>query len=357
MNTRIITLPGDGIGPEVTDSACRVLQAAGERFGHHFEFSQFTVGGAAIDKFGVPLPEETLAACKESDAILLGAVGGPKWDHCAVRPEQGLLELRRQLGVFANLRPVVASDALLPYSPLKPENVRGTNLLIVRELTGGIYFGQPRGRTADTAFDTMIYSRGEIVRVATVAFDQARMRRGRVVSVDKANVLESSRLWREVVTELALDYPDVELEHQLVDSAAAALVCDPRHFDVLLTSNLFGDILSDQAGALTGSLGVLPSASIGANDPGLFEPVHGSAPAIAGKGTANPIGAILAAAMLYRHGLALPEVAIEIETAVARTLEAGLHTSDLKQTASLSTERFTEEVVSRLETSNCVNQK
>ena len=348
MKASIVLLPGDGIGPEVTQAAQAVLEAAGDQFGHRFEFSGHAIGGDAIERHGAPLPQTTLRACLAADAVLLGAVGGPRWDGRELRPEHGLLQLRRELGVFANLRPVQVPPALLHYSPLKPELARGVDLLIVRELTGGVYFGKPRGRTHERAFDTMLYTSAEVARVARVAFELARGRRHRVTSVDKANVLESSRLWREVVTRVAADYPDVELNHLLVDAAAMELVRRPARFDVLLTENLFGDILSDQAGALAGSLGMLPSASLGASGPGLFEPVHGSAPDIAGQGVANPVGAMLSAAMLCRHGLGLEREAEAIEMAVLETLAEGAHTADLPGTGVVGTREFTTRVLARL---------
>ena len=357
MKARIALLPGDGIGPEVTASARQVLEAVASRFGHQFEFRQLPVGGAAIDGCGSPLPRHTLEECRAADAVLLGAVGGPAWEGCALRPEAGLLELRRALGVFANLRPLAMPDALLPFSPLKPERVRGADLLVVRELTGGIYFGQPRRRTSEDALDTMVYARDDVLRVAHVAFLQARARRKVLTSVDKANVLESSRLWREVVNEVASEYPDVRLEHQLVDSMATALIVDPRRFDVILTSNLFGDILSDEVGALAGSLGALPSASIGTSKPGLFEPVHGSAPGIADKGVANPVGAILSGAMLCHLGLSLPMEAEAIVQAVAEVFKAGVFTSDFERAASASTEAFANAVVENLMCSPAVAEK
>ena len=348
MRASIVLLPGDGIGPEVTQAARAVLEAVGKRFGHRLEFTSHAIGGDAIERHGAPLPQTTLRACLAAEAVLLGAVGGPRWDGRELRPEQALLQLRREMGVFANLRPVQVPPALLHCSPLKPELARGVDLLIVRELTGGVYFGEPRGRTPERAFDTMLYTSTEVARVARVAFELARRRRRRVTSVDKANVLESSRLWREVVTRLAADFPDVALDHLLVDAAAMELVRRPTRFDVLLTENLFGDILSDQAGALAGSLGMLPSASLGASGPGLFEPVHGSAPDIAGKGAANPVGAMLSAAMLCRHGLGLVREAEAIEMAVLETLAAGAHTADLPGNGAVGTREFTIQVLARL---------
>lgn len=331
MKASIVLLPGDGIGPEVTQAARVVLKAVAERFGHRLEFAGHAIGGDAMERHGTPLPQSTLQACLESDAVLLGAVGGPRWDGIEQRPEHGLLQLRREMGVFANLRPVQVPPALLHYSPLRPELARGVDLLIVRELTGGVYFGQPRGRTPERAFDTMLYTSAEVARVARVAFELARGRRHRVTSVDKANVLESSRLWREVVTRVAADYPDVELNHLLVDAAAMELVRRPARFDVLLTENLFGDILSDEASMLTGSIGMLPSASLNESSYGLYEPIHGSAPDIAGKDIANPLATILSAAMLLRYSLDQEEAATRIEQAVRKVLAQGFRTADIAE--------------------------
>src|SRR6266508_2817604 len=328
---RIVLLPGDGIGPEIVAAARSLLEAIGE-----FEFTEHPIGGASIDAYGTALTDEVLEACRRADAVLLGAVGGPKWDTTdpgAPRPEQGLLGLRKGLGLYANLRPVRPSQALVHSSPLRAERIAGTDLLVVRELTGGIYFGDS-GRDGDRAHDTSEYSVGEIERITHVAFEAAQRRKGdrrrpKVTSVDKANVLETSRLWRETVGQLAGGYPDVELEHMLVDNAAMQLVSNPSHFDVLLTENMFGDILSDESAMLTGSLGMLPSASLGADGPGLFEPVHGSAPDIAGTGTANPLATFLSVAMMLRHGLGMPDQASAIEAAVDAALERGLRTPDL----------------------------
>src|SRR3989442_6605671 len=309
---RIAVLPGDGIGPDVTAQAVRVLQATAERFGLRLALSHYPVGAAAVASAGDPLPAETRAAVVNADAVLLGAVGDPALDHAPrhLRPEFGLLALRAQLGVYANLRPVAVFPALVDRSPLKAERLEGVDILIVRELTGGLYYGEPRGRDAggSSAVNTLRYSAAEITRVARVAFESARQRRGRVTSVDKANVLEVSQLWRETVTRVGRDYPDVRLDHLYVDTAAMRLVAEPRAFDVLLTENMFGDILSDEAAVLVGSLGLLPSASLG-DGPGLFEPIHGSAPDIAGRDLANPIGAIATVALLLRHGLGLAEPA------------------------------------------------
>jgi 3-isopropylmalate dehydrogenase len=325
MTARVVTLPGDGIGPEIMVSAIEVLDAVGD-----FGYDERLFGGASIDAHGTALTDEVLEACRGADAVLLAAVGGPKWDSTdpdAPRPEQGLLGLRRGLGLYANLRPVRPVPALYDASPLRRERIEGTSLLVVRELTGGIYFGA-RGRDADGAYDTCTYSVEEIERIVRVAFDAAQ---ARVTSVDKANVLETSRLWRETVSGVhSREYPHIRLEHMLVDNAAMQLVAAPRHFDVIVTENMFGDILSDEAAMLTGSIGMLPSASLGAAvAPGLFEPVHGSAPDIAGTGAANPLAMILSAAMMLRHGLSRPAEAAAVESAVDRALESGLRTADL----------------------------
>jgi len=330
---RIVVLPGDGIGPEIVAAARELLDALGE-----FSYDERLMGGCSIDEHGTALTDEVLDACKGADAVLLGAVGGPKWDTTdpdAPRPEQGLLGLRKGMGLYANLRPVRPSPALVGASPLREERIAGTDLLVVRELTGGIYFGDS-GRDGDVAHDTCEYSVSEIDRIARTAFDAARRRadssgrKPKVTSVDKANVLETSRLWREVVGNVAGDYEDVELENLLVDNAAMQLVSRPADFDVVLAENLFGDILSDEAAMLTGSLGMLPSASLGAEGaPGLFEPVHGSAPDIAGQGVANPLATFLSAAMMLRHGLGRGEDAARVEAAVDAVLERGLRTPDL----------------------------
>lgn len=348
MIAHIALLPGDGIGPEVTASAVEVLRAVALRFGHDFCFTRGRIGGDAMDHGGLPLPSETIAMCKASHAVLLGAVGGPKWAGRSPGPEAGLLELRRHLGGFANLRPVRVMPEMAEMTPFRPEHVRGVDILIVRELTGGIYFGQPRGRDGDRAFDTMTYTADEVARVARVAFTLARQRRRHVTSVDKANVLDSSRLWREVVTRVAADFPDVQLRHVLVDAAALVLVQAPRDFDVLLTENLFGDILSDQAAAPAGGLGVMPSAAVGGPGAALFEPVHGSAPDIAGQGRANPVGAILSAAMLCEYGLGLRTEAVAIAAAVAQALGLGVHTADLGAAGAVGTAEFTRQVVAAL---------
>ena len=337
----IALLPGDGIGPEILPAATRVLDAVGA-----FDYAEYAFGGAAIDALGVPLTDATVAVCRSADAVLLAAVGGPKWDSTdpgAPRPEQGLLGLRKQLGLYATLRPVRPLPALYDASPLKRELIEGTDLLVVRELTGGIYFGE-KTRTETTATDLCIYTVPEIERIARIAFRSARTR---VTSIDKMNVLETGRLWREVVARVhSEEFPTVELEHQLVDSAAMKLVAAPRHFDVILAENMFGDILSDEAAMLTGSLGMLPSASLGDSAPGLFEPVHGSAPDIAGRGIANPLAMILSAALMLRHGLAREAEAAALESAVDRALAAGLRTADLGGSA--TTAEATEAVLKEL---------
>ncbi|TMQ06020.1 MAG: 3-isopropylmalate dehydrogenase [Deltaproteobacteria bacterium] len=335
MTATIVLLPGDGIGPEVVREAHKVLAAVAARAGREFAFEDHSIGGAAIDQHGDPLPPATLDACRRADAILLGAVGGPKWDdpRARVRPEQGLLGLRKALGLYANLRPVRAHPALAAASPLKPALLLGVDVLFVRELTGGLYFGEPRLREVAggrrRAVDTLVYSEDEIARVVRLAFRLARGRNQRVTSVDKANVLESSRLWREVATEIAAEFPDVALEHQLVDSCAMRLVTAPRSFDVIVTENMFGDILTDEAAVFTGSLGVIPSASLGEGSRGLYEPIHGSAPDLAGRGVANPIGAILSAALLLRHSLGLGGEADLVERAVAAAITTGARTADM----------------------------
>jgi len=332
LRKRIVVLPGDGIGPEVVDGAVSVLRAVGARYGHRFELKTAQIGGAAVRQSGTSLPQSTLDACLAADAVLLGAVGDPAFDSAPreQRPEYALLMLRKSLGVFANLRPAKLWPALETASPLKPARVAGTDLCIVRELTGGLYFGEPRAidAAAGEAVNTLRYSRAEIARVAEVAFRLARQRRWLVTSVDKANVLETSQLWRSVVSEVAGRNPGVRLEHMYVDACAMAMTLDPRRFDVVLTENLFGDILSDEAGAVVGSLGLLPSASLG-KGPGLYEPVHGSAPTLAGQDVANPIGAILSVAMMLRHSFGLTAEASDIESAVGKALIDGARTRDL----------------------------
>jgi 3-isopropylmalate dehydrogenase len=336
MKANIVVLPGDGIGPEIIREAKTVLEQVASKFGHSFSFEEHLIGGIAIDQTGSALPDATLAAAKKADAVLLGAVGGPKWDdpRAKVRPEQGLLAIRKGLGLFANLRPVKAYKELLASSPLKRELVEGVDLLVVRELTGGLYFGkreEAQGNSdTDRAYDTMEYTGLEVRRIVELSFEIAKGRpRGLVTSVDKANVIAASRLWRSVSTAVGQKYPNIKLEHQLVDSCAMRLVTNPGSFDVIVTENMFGDILSDEAAVLTGSLGMLPSASLGEGKNGLYEPIHGSAPDIAGKGVANPLGTILSAAMLLRHSLKLEAEAKAIESAVEKTLQSGVRTRDL----------------------------
>lgn len=331
MTVRVVTLPGDGVGVEVTAQALNVLRAVTGRAGIDVVVEEHLIGGRAIDEAGVPLPAETLRACQGAAAVLLGAVGGPKWDHLsgARRCEAGLLGLRAGLGVFANLRPVRVHPRLADRTALRAEVVRGVDLIVVRELTGGAYFGQPKRHDAHSAVDTISYTREEIERVARVAFALAAGRRSRLTSVDKANVLATGRLWRETVSAVAAEFPGVALEHALVDSFAMRLVQHPRGIDVVVTENLFGDILSDEAGVLTGSLGMIPSASLGLAGPGLYEPIHGSAPDIAGMDRANPYGAILSVALMLRHSLASPGLAAAVEAAVDDCIGAGVLTADL----------------------------
>lgn len=327
----IVALPGDGIGPEIVREGVRVLEAVAQRFGHEFQIEEHLIGGAAIDKTQSALPAPTLSACGTADAVLLGAVGGPKWSdpNAKIRPEQGLLALRKSLALFANLRPVTVHPALLDVSTIKPEVLKGTDIMVVRELTGGIYFGEKQ-RTADSASDLCLYTTEEIQRVTRVAGRLARTRRKSIVSVDKANVLETSRLWRSVVEDLIRsEFPDVKLEHMLVDSAAMHLIRKPASFDVMLTENMFGDILTDEASMLAGSLGLLPSASVGAGTLGVYEPIHGSAPDIAGKGIANPYATILSVAMLLRYSLSLEEEAQVVERAVSDAIDSGIRPADI----------------------------
>jgi 3-isopropylmalate dehydrogenase len=352
MRARIVVLPGDGIGPEVTSEAVKVLEAVARKGGHVFEFQERLMGGCSIDRHGVALTPEVLKDCQASSAVLLGAVGGPKWDdpRAKERPEKGLLGLRKGLGVFANLRPVSVHPALVDASPIKPDRLAGVDILVIRELTGGLYFGQPKGRDRkdghERAVDTLEYQDFEVRRVVELAFRLARARRKKVTSVDKANVLESSRLWREIATEIGARNPDVALDHLLVDTAAMKLVTGPAALDVVVTENMFGDILTDEASVLAGSMGMLPSASIGDGGPGLYEPIHGSAPDIAGKGIANPIGTILSVAMLLRHSLDLPAEAAAIEGAVHRAVVEGARTRDLGGT--LTTSEMAAEILRRL---------
>ncbi|MFO7703895.1 MAG: 3-isopropylmalate dehydrogenase [Halopseudomonas sp.] len=336
MSMKILVLPGDGIGPEIMAEAVKVLALANDKFALGAELSYDDLGGAAYDRYGSPLADETLERARQADAILLGAVGGPQWDNIdpALRPERGLLKIRSQLGLFGNLRPAILYPQLAEASTLKPEVVSGLDILIVRELTGGIYFGQPRERKLlDSgerfAFDTLPYSESEVRRIAKVGFDSARLRSNKLCSVDKANVLASSQLWREVVEEVGKEYPDVELSHMYVDNAAMQLVRAPKQFDVIVTDNLFGDILSDQASMLTGSIGMLPSASLDANNKGMYEPCHGSAPDIAGQGIANPLATILSVAMMLRYSFNQVAAADAIERAVSLVLDQKLRTGDI----------------------------
>ncbi|HEY4722591.1 MAG TPA: 3-isopropylmalate dehydrogenase, partial [Anaerolineae bacterium] len=335
MKANIVLLPGDGIGPEVVSEAVRVLEVVAQKFGHTIEFTERLMGGCSIDRYGSSLTDETLSDCQHSDAVLLGAVGGPKWDDPKAkdRPERGLLALRKGLGVFANLRPVKVHPSLIDSSPLKPEKLKSVDILVIRELTGGLYFGQPKGRSIvdghERAVDTLEYYDYEVRRVVELAFRLAQGRRKKVTSVDKANVLESSRLWRQIAVCIGQEHTDVSLEHMLVDTASMRLITSPASFDVLVTENMFGDILTDEASVLAGSMGLLPSASLGDGGPGLYEPIHGSAPDIAGKGIANPIGTILSAAMLLRYSLKLEAEARAIEQAVNSVITAGCRTADL----------------------------
>src|SRR6188768_1978089 len=355
MKAKIVVLPGDGVGPEVVAEARKVLEAVASKKGHEFSFENQLIGGIAIDETGDPLPAATLAACKGAEAVLLGAVGGPKWDdpNAKTRPEKGLLAIRKGLGLYANLRPVKSYPELIDSSPLKPERIKGVNMLLIRELTGGLYFGkQYREKTENSgtkAVDTLEYTEKEIERVCRLAFNLARGRSKKLTSIDKANVLESSRLWRQVAVELGKEFSDITLEHQLVDSCAMRLVTAPGSFDVMVTENMFGDILSDEAAVLTGSLGMLPSASLGEGKLGLYEPIHGSAPDIAGKGIANPLGTILSAALLLRHSLGLEAEAARIERAVEKALARGARTRDLSADKPLSTAGMGEAVIAALE--------
>ena len=350
MKSLIALLPGDGIGPEVAQEGVRVLQAIASRFGHEFDIRSALVGGAAIDATGSPLPGETASLCREADAVLLGAVGGPKWSdpNAQVRPEQGLLALRREIGVFANLRPIQPHPALSRSSPIKDHLLRGVDILFVRELTGGIYFGD-KTRSETQASDLCVYTVEEIERIVRVACELARDRKSQLLSVDKANVLETSRLWRATTEALVRnEYPDITLEHMLVDAAAMHLLKAPASMDVLVTENMFGDILTDEASMLAGSLGMLPSASLGAGNKGLYEPIHGSAPDIAGKGIANPYGMILSAALLLRHSLGLEAEALAVENAVNRAIERGILTADLAAGAAAGTVEASDAVVADL---------
>ncbi|MBR3967931.1 MAG: 3-isopropylmalate dehydrogenase [Clostridia bacterium] len=355
MKFNIALLKGDGIGPEIVESAVRVLEVVGKKFGHEFDFKAYDIGGVAIDKYGKPLPEETVSGCLASDSVLLGAVGGPKWDTLPgnIRPEKALLGIREAMGLFTNLRPAKLYSALKDDCPLRSDIVEnGFDIMIVRELTGGIYFGERgmrEGKYGEEAYDTECYSRMEIERIAKVAFESARKRRGKLISIDKANVLESSRLWRKVVHEIAEQYPDVECTDMLVDNAAMQLVRNPAQFDVIVTSNMFGDILSDEASQITGSIGMLPSASLGETKRGLYEPIHGSAPDIAGKGLANPIATILSAAMMLLYSFGLSEEHDCIVNAVDKVLEEGFRTADIAHGApALSTTEITDKIIERI---------
>ena len=352
MKAKIILLPGDGIGPEVVTEAVRVLDVIAGKKGHSFSYSERLMGGCSIDKYGSSLTDETLADCQAADAVLLGAVGGPKWDdpRAKDRPERGLLALRKGLKVFANLRPVKVHAALVDSSPLKPEKLKGVDILVIRELTGGLYFGFPKGRDVkdgrERAVDTLEYYDYEIRRVVELAFKLAKRRKKKVTSVDKANVLESSRLWRQIATQVGAQNPDVTLEHVLVDTASMRIITGPAFMDVVVTENMFGDILTDEASVLAGSMGMLPSASLGEGDLGLYEPIHGSAPDIAGKGIANPVGTILSAAMLLRHSLGLESEAASIEQAVEDAIKFGARTSDLG--GNLKSRQMADEIIKRI---------
>lgn len=350
---RLAVLPGDGIGPEIVRETKKVLLAVGRRFHLHFEFEEALVGGAAIDATGDPLPSTTLELCRKSDSVLLGAIGGPKWDTTdpqGVRPEQGLLGLRKELELFANLRPVKAVEALVDASTLRKEVISGVNLIVVRELTGGLYFGA-RAREEDRSYDTCEYERFEIERIARVGFDIASKREKRLHSVDKANILETSRFWREIVTGVATEYPDVELQHQLVDNTAMQLIRSPKKFDVLLTENMFGDILSDEAAMLTGSLGMLPSASLGSGRLALYEPAHGSAPRMTGMNIANPLATVLSAALMLRYSVGHEEAAETVERAVEQVLDEGSRTPDIiaEGCSEVSTSEMGDLVAARIE--------
>lgn len=349
MKAHIVLLPGDGIGPEVVGEAVRVLEKVASKYNHTFNFQERLMGGCSIDRYGSSLTDETLANCQASDSVLLGAVGGPKWDdpNAKDRPERGLLALRKGLGVFANLRPVKVHPALIDTSPLKPEKLKGVDIMVVRELTGGLYFGFPKGRDVkdgrERAVDTLEYYDYEVKRVVELAFDLARGRKKKVTSVDKANVLESSRLWRQIATKIGKENPDIELEHMLVDTASMRLITGPAWMDVVVTENMFGDILTDEASVLAGSMGMLPSASLSGTTVGLYEPIHGSAPDIAGKGIANPIGTILSSAMMLRHSFKLEAEAECIEKAVEQTITDGARTVDLG--GKLSTRQMADEII------------
>jgi len=352
MEANIVLLPGDGIGPEIVTEAVRVLETIAGKHEHSFNFTERLMGGCSIDRYGSSLTDETLADCQEADAVLLGAVGGPKWDDPSAkdRPERGLLALRKGLGVYANLRPIKVHPALIEWSPLKAEKLEGVDIIVVRELTGGLYFGWPKGRDVkdgrERAVDTLEYYDYEVRRVMELAFKLAKGRRKKVTSVDKANVLESSRLWRQIATQVGEENPDVELEHVLVDTASMRLITSPAWMDVVVTENMFGDILTDEASVLAGSMGMLPSASLGGAGQGLYEPIHGSAPDIAGKGIANPVGTILSTAMLLRHSLGLEAEAAAIEEAVDKSITEGARTVDVG--GKLNTKQMADEIINRL---------
>lgn len=352
MKAKISLLPGDGIGPEIIEQAVRVLQKIEYKYGHAFDLKENLLGGCSIDKFGSSLTDETLSDCLDSEAVLMGAVGGPKWDDPKAldRPERGLLALRKGLGVYANLRPVKVHPQLIDFSPVKKEKLNGVNILVIRELTGGLYFGWPKGRDTkdgrERAVDTLEYYDYEISRVVDLAFELAKTRMKKVTSVDKANVLESSRLWRQISMEIGKKNPDIQLEHILVDTAAMKLISAPANFDVIVTENMFGDILTDEASVLAGSMGMLPSASLSNGGPGLFEPIHGSAPDIAGKGIANPIGTILSLAMLLRHSLKLESEAENIENAVDKAIDNGARTVDIG--GKMSSKQMTDEILKNI---------
>ena len=352
MNFKITLLPGDGIGPEVVGEAVRVLETIASKYKHSFDFQERLMGGCSIDKFGSSLTDETLADCVASDSVLLGAVGGPKWDDPKAkdRPERGLLALRKGLGVFANLRPIKVHPALMDGSPLKPEKLQGVDILVIRELTGGLYFGFPKGRDIkdgrERAVDTLEYYDYEIKRIMNLAFKLAKGRKKKVTSVDKANVLESSRLWRQIATQVGKENPDVQLEHILVDTASMKLITGPAWMDVIVTENMFGDILTDEASVLAGSMGLLPSASLGESTVGLYEPIHGSAPDIAGKGIANPIGTILSTALMLRYSFKLEAEAAAIEKAVDDAITDGVRSADIG--GKLTTRQMADEIIKRL---------
>ncbi len=352
MQADIVLLPGDGIGPEIVAEAVRVLEVIAGKHGHSFTFTECLMGGCSIDKYGCSLTDETLADCQAADAVLLGAVGGPKWDdpNAKDRPERGLLALRKGLGVFANLRPIKVHPALIEWSPLKADKLRGVDIIIVRELTGGLYFGWPKGREVkngrERAVDTLEYYDDEVKRILELAFNLAESRKKKVTSVDKANVLESSRMWRQIATDIGTEHPDVDLEHVLVDTASMRLITAPTLMDVVVTENMFGDILTDEASVLAGSMGMLPSASLGDAGPGLYEPIHGSAPDIAGQGIANPVGTILSSALMLRHSLRQEVEAASIERAVDESITQGARTVDVG--GKLSTRQMADQIIERL---------